>query len=384
MIRIEYNMPLGEVEFQKVYDLIIKCYGPSVFAYPGRAKARFDRCRDCFILAWDEDRLVGAFVIYPVTQKLWQYAQNSSAVLDDDVEANDIVPLSKIKPNILMIMDSVTDPEYRHHGLADRMMEALRQWMRDRLNEGYEFERIFAFLVSSAGERLGKKNGGLVRRIMPDGRGRLLEIPINRFLDPAHGEIQFHWGKSLPEELIPQAFALEMADYGPEVYTHPGNAMDRLQVCSEYFVWATDGERLVGAQFGFPIKPGVMEDAIKRRIYLDDALRPDQIAPYPLEEPRDYLSVDILVDPEYRGKGIARRLSDESRRMLSQKVRQEGQFGRYYGYAITQEGLRMAMHQGGYIVQEMEEGPLFAINISDFIAGIKEDDHERTEADCDA
>lgn len=175
MVRITFGNSLTEEQFKKVCALIAETYGPGIFTCPGKAEERIRKCPDCFVLAWDGDRVVGSHSVYPVTRALWERALTSDTLMDDEIGADCILPLSKTGPNILMLMDVVVHPDYQGQGIANRMLDGFHGLIRQLLEEGYELERFFGFTISSGGAHIVEKNGGRVIRVLNDGRTALFE-----------------------------------------------------------------------------------------------------------------------------------------------------------------------------------------------------------------
>lgn len=180
MIELRYGQPLPSRDFQIIEEMDAEIYGADIFTCPGLANERFRRCPDFFVTALDGPRLVGAWSTYPVKPGLWEKVLASGHMLDDDVDPDFIVPLSRERPNDLMAFDLVVDPAYRGRGIANQIMEGYRLLIRRRQEEGYSFRRLFGYVITPMGYHVMKRYGA--KLVRPVDEGQLFSIDLDAFL----------------------------------------------------------------------------------------------------------------------------------------------------------------------------------------------------------
>ncbi len=161
---------------------------------------------------------------------------------------------------------------------------------------------------------------------------------------------------------------MDAAAYGADIFTHPGLAEERFGRCGDFFVTAYDGGKMVGGWSTYPVKDGLWDAVSQSPRMMDDDVAPDWICPPEKGAARDLMAFDMVIDPHYRGRGIARLLMEGYRASLREKIAAGYVFGRFYGYVITAAGYHMMMRYGAEIVKEVGEGALFAIDMARFLA----------------
>ena len=167
MITIEYGTPLSPRDLAAIEEMDHLVYGPGIFTSPGHSRARLDRCPDFFVTAkQDGGRLAGAWSTYPVDARLWERALVTEHILDDDVGPEWIITPRPGEETDLMAFDLVAHPDFRGQGLARRLLEGYRALLRDKMAEGYRFQRLFGYVVTPMGYHMMLRYGAhMVRRV---------------------------------------------------------------------------------------------------------------------------------------------------------------------------------------------------------------------------
>lgn len=119
--------------------------------------SRFEKNKDSYILAIDEvnDKIIGYFCFFPITEKLFSKIINEDAVYDDNIRPSDIC--SYKEKNYLFFISAAILPKYQD-GIAIRRLTAeFIQFLKQKIRSGHEIEAILAFVISSDGRRFAKR-----------------------------------------------------------------------------------------------------------------------------------------------------------------------------------------------------------------------------------
>lgn len=72
-------------------------------------------------MAYDEDEIVGYFCFFPITQKIYDDVMYKGYFRDDDIKAEDILPMETARH--IYLLSVALYKEYQDKGIADKMME---------------------------------------------------------------------------------------------------------------------------------------------------------------------------------------------------------------------------------------------------------------------
>jgi len=157
-IQIRYGTPTTLEEYNILFDLDKQTYGEEIITNCDYTIARFVKCPDCFIRAYDNEKFIGAMTMYPVSDEFLEIMNSSDEFFDDNISPDYIVPLSKERTNHLLIFDLVILPEYRGAKLSYKMFEGMRKFALQKINEGYKIPLIYGYALTDSGKISSIKN----------------------------------------------------------------------------------------------------------------------------------------------------------------------------------------------------------------------------------
>ncbi|AFA49954.1 hypothetical protein Awo_c32260 [Acetobacterium woodii DSM 1030] len=132
------------------------------------AEKRFLKFKEGVITAYAEKKLVGFISFFSVMPAVHQRALLQQEYIDDNLNAEEIKPLTKEASNSVLLFDHVIDPDYRGQGISRLLVESAREYLKQKNIEGYVIENIFAFAISVKGRQILLSLGGKTMWIKDD------------------------------------------------------------------------------------------------------------------------------------------------------------------------------------------------------------------------
>ncbi len=120
-------------------------------------KARFYKYPEMFFLAYIENKIVGYFCFFPISQKLYEDIVCKKEFRDSDIIPEDIVPFEETS-HIYALSIAILK-NYQNLGIGKALMDNFENFIGNKKLEGYDIEDIIATVVSKDGEKCAIKNG---------------------------------------------------------------------------------------------------------------------------------------------------------------------------------------------------------------------------------
>ena len=120
-------------------------------------KARFNKYPEMFFLAYDEDKKVGYFCYFPISQKLYEEIVYDKAFRDGDIKSEDIVSIEETSH--IYALSIAIYKNYQNMGIGKAIMKKFDDFIKMKCSEGCKIKDIVATVVSSDGEKCAKQNG---------------------------------------------------------------------------------------------------------------------------------------------------------------------------------------------------------------------------------
>ena len=118
---------------------------------------RFHKYRDMFILAYDEDKIIGYLCFFPISKKLYNEILYTRKFHDDDIEPGDVMAMSA--NNNIYFLSIALYKKYHGKGIGKAMMDTFFSDMKKEKNNGHNIDDIVASVVTNQGENIMKKYG---------------------------------------------------------------------------------------------------------------------------------------------------------------------------------------------------------------------------------
>ncbi len=119
--------------------------------------ARYNACKDSFVLVYDDAKLIGYINFFPVTDDLHQNMtnQNENRFWDDDINDTHIKAWSQ--KNNIFIISVVVLKEYQNTDAIIHLSNTFLDFLRDKSSKGFKISSVSGFAVSTSGVRLLKR-----------------------------------------------------------------------------------------------------------------------------------------------------------------------------------------------------------------------------------
>ena len=135
------------------------------------------------VSAFEDGKLIGGLIVYPVTEKIYTAVRDSGKFIDDEITPDDVLFLSKDKVNHLFILDLILDMNCRGGHISDCLFNGLWNIVKEKTEEGYVFSKIYGIAVSGAGVNVSIRNHGVPVKQVEDGKYTLMEFDPAKFID---------------------------------------------------------------------------------------------------------------------------------------------------------------------------------------------------------
>jgi GNAT superfamily N-acetyltransferase len=151
--------------------------------------------------------------------------------------------------------------------------------------------------------------------------------------------INFNFSFETEYDFIPDVLALDADVYDKELQGTYESVQGRYNMNKESYVLAyKNRKKLIGYICFFPITEIFREVLLKSEKPFDDDISPENIAPYSKNSEQDVFIISAVVDPEYQGNGIGKKMMDQLFYFLSKKIRSGHRIKNIYTYAYTAGG----------------------------------------------
>lgn len=108
-------------------------------------------------MAYHQDKIVGYFCFFPISQKIYDDITHMGCFRDDDIKPEDILSLETARH--IYILSVALYQEFQNKGIADKMMAEFENLIYKRNAEGCQIEDIIATTVTDDGEKFVKRYG---------------------------------------------------------------------------------------------------------------------------------------------------------------------------------------------------------------------------------
>lgn len=154
MINLRYSVDLDK-SIDIVPDLMNiekKVYVPEYCGEYESIQARYCKNRDTFILAYDDDKMIGYLCFLPISQRLYNELINTETFHDDDISPDDIENYHD-GVNLYLLSIAIL-PEYQNSDVIIKMTSEFSNFVKNKEENGIKFNNIVASAVSEDGEKL--------------------------------------------------------------------------------------------------------------------------------------------------------------------------------------------------------------------------------------
>ncbi|KNZ40928.1 GNAT family N-acetyltransferase [Acetobacterium bakii] len=179
-IEIMYGRSLSVDAFNSILELDLKVFGKNILTNEGMALKRFLKFKDSIIAAYSDNTLMGFICFFNVNHVVYQRAIFEQEYIDDNLCERDIKSLSKWEGNHILLFDFVIDEPFRNQGISTLILDAIRDFLQQKNELGYNIEKIFGYAITPKGLKLLSSFGG--REIWTRDGITLLEINKESFL----------------------------------------------------------------------------------------------------------------------------------------------------------------------------------------------------------
>lgn len=159
-IQIKYGQDLPVEAFNDILALDVTVFGNDILTNQGMALKRFLRFKDSIIAAYSGDTLIGFVCFFSVVPAVYQRAITEQAYIDDNLNEDEVKPLTKGAGNHILLFDFVIDEPFRNQGISKLILAFTRDYLKNKNNEGYVIDHIFGYAITPKGFRNLSSFGG--------------------------------------------------------------------------------------------------------------------------------------------------------------------------------------------------------------------------------
>jgi len=169
LIQIYCGNDIPESTNEKLHELGLQAYGEQIFTHPGYDMQRFERSHECFVVAYDGDKLIGAWCVYSLKLDIIKKMYNENTIYDDNIKPEWILPLSKENINYLMGIDMIVDKDYRGQGISKLLMNNFKIHIKKLKADGYPiYDKLVGYVINEGGKHLMQGNCSILVKKMKD------------------------------------------------------------------------------------------------------------------------------------------------------------------------------------------------------------------------
>lgn len=119
--------------------------------------SRFSKNKNMFILACDNDKIVGYLCFFPISKRLHDEILNERVFRDDDISADDVVEFSQ--RNYIYLISIALYKAYQGQGIGKLMMDAFIDTLVTMKTRQKDVVDILASVVTYQGKYMVEKYG---------------------------------------------------------------------------------------------------------------------------------------------------------------------------------------------------------------------------------
>ena len=160
MIEFKFSSNLTEDFIVDVNNLDHSLYPPNYVGSVESIKERFTANNEEYILAYNNDTLVGYICFYPITKVLADKIKCLNKVIDDEISKKDILKYDDRLKNItILLMSIVVSKNYQNKGIGSSLISKMMSYLELKIQTGIDISEILAETVSEDGEKIVSKFG---------------------------------------------------------------------------------------------------------------------------------------------------------------------------------------------------------------------------------
>lgn len=143
-----------------IYDLMEVEKEAYIPEYRGEFEAirkRFEEYKEMFVLAYDNEKLIGYLCFFPVSDRLYEELLNEDKFHDDDILPEDI--RTPAESGHIYLLSIALKDHYKGMGIGTAMMNTFWEKIRYYRENGCLIKDVLASAVTEEGNRLIRKAG---------------------------------------------------------------------------------------------------------------------------------------------------------------------------------------------------------------------------------
>jgi len=159
-IMIKYGQDLSVEALYSILALDLTVFGNDILTNEGMALKRFLKFKDSIIAAYSGNTLMGFICFYNVDPSIYKRARSQQEYFDDNLCEVDVKPLTKGQGNHILMFDLVIDEPFRNEGLSIMLLDAVRDYLKEKHQDGYAIDHVFGYAITGQGFRILSSFGG--------------------------------------------------------------------------------------------------------------------------------------------------------------------------------------------------------------------------------
>lgn len=159
-IKIKYGQDLSVEALYSILDLDLKIFGNDILTHEGMALKRFLKFKNSIIAAYAGNTLMGFICFYNVAPSIYERAYSQQEYFDDNLCEADVNPMAKEEGNHILMFDLVIDEPFRNEGLAIMLIDAVRDFLKAKHQDGYAIDHVFGYAITPEGFQILSSFGG--------------------------------------------------------------------------------------------------------------------------------------------------------------------------------------------------------------------------------
>lgn len=148
-IQIKYSKDIDGDDFlRQVLAIDAVVYPKELQGTFKSVSERYHRNKNSFILAFDNDLIVGYICLFPISKRLLNEMETTNKFFDDNIDPKDVLPYSE--SNDIFVISVAILPEYQNGLAIMKLCKAFKKFVEEKNAMTY------AYAVSEKGEKLSK------------------------------------------------------------------------------------------------------------------------------------------------------------------------------------------------------------------------------------
>lgn len=138
---------------KEVFEIDKAVYSPELCGSFRNLVARYEKCRDAFILVYDDGKLSGYVTFILAGEELYKELidPESHAMRDDDITPDEMVDWCEGEGHHLFILSIAVKPSYQGGGTVKLLAKSLLAFLREKEEAGFRIDSISGSAVSGGG-----------------------------------------------------------------------------------------------------------------------------------------------------------------------------------------------------------------------------------------